>query len=193
MADLAIYLLAISLLLVAARGIFQINVRRDYLHKGRLSVTSVMLQALVFFAYGGFPRLFLRADWPVSYVRSLWRVTGQACIAIGLTVLLMGALWLGLLRSLGRKTDELIVTGPYRLTRNPQVLGCGLYIVGFVILWPSWYAVGWGLAFVPIFHMMVLTEEEHLINAFGEAYKQYCETVPRYLSVPMERLFISLG
>jgi protein-S-isoprenylcysteine O-methyltransferase Ste14 len=27
----------------------------------------------------------------------------------------------------------------------------------------------------------VRTEEEHLLDVFGEEYKQYCERVPRYL------------
>jgi protein-S-isoprenylcysteine O-methyltransferase Ste14 len=33
-------------------------------------------------------------------------------------------------------------------------------------------------------YLMVLTEEEHLRNAHGEGYAQYCERVPRYLGFP---------
>jgi protein-S-isoprenylcysteine O-methyltransferase Ste14 len=30
-------------------------------------------------------------------------------------------------------------------------------------------------------HLMVMTEEEHLREVYGEEYERYCERVPRYL------------
>ena len=44
-----------------------------------------------------------------------------------------------------------------------------------------WYALGWVLIFLVMIHTMVLTEEEHLRNTFGDEYVQYCQRVPRYL------------
>lgn len=29
------------------------------------------------------------------------------------------------------------------LSRNPQIVGFFLAVVGFAIMWPSWYALGW--------------------------------------------------
>ncbi|HSF83938.1 MAG TPA: isoprenylcysteine carboxylmethyltransferase family protein [Anaerolineales bacterium] len=187
MTGLGIYLLAVFLLLVSAIFVLRGFVRRDYSTRGRLSVVVAALQAIVFFVYGGFPALYLPGDWPVSRVRPWLRESGLVCIVTGLGILILGMLWLGLLRSLGRKTTGLIQGGFYRFSRNPQVLGCVLYIVGFVILWPSWYAAGWGLLFLPIIHVMVLTEEEHLLTIFGSDYRSYCERVPRYLGVPKRR------
>jgi len=42
----------------------------------------------------------------------------------------------------------------------------------------------WGLSLMAILHVMVLTEEEHLHNSYGQVYKQYCKRVPRYLGYP---------
>ena len=39
----------------------------------------------------------------------------------------------------------------------------------------------WGLSLMAILHVMVLTEEEHLHNAFGQDYKQYCKGCPAML------------
>ena len=99
----------------------------------------------------------------------------------------IGIYRLGFLRSMGLLTGDLKETSYYRATRNPQVLGCVLYVIGFIILWPSWFALGLGLSLLVILHVMVLTEEEHLHNAYGQAYKQYCNKVPRYLGYPLRR------
>jgi protein-S-isoprenylcysteine O-methyltransferase Ste14 len=184
MVSLPIYLLSISLLFIAAMVILRVFVRRDYHRIGRLSVFSAALQALLFFLYGGFPNIYLSGDWPVSQVVLVLRVIGLTFITIGLSILLFGVYRLGVVRSFGLQTNVLKETGFYRITRNPQILGCVLYVIGFVILWPSWYALGWGLLFMPIIHIMVLTEEEHLLNIYGQDYQQYCKRVPRYLGFP---------
>lgn len=91
--------------------------------------------------------------------------------------------WFGLRRAFGRQVTGLIDRGPYRLSRNPQLVGGSLLILGTVVLWPSWYALGWAVLGGVIGHVMVLTEEEHLRDVFGETYERYCEQVPRYLGL----------
>src|SRR4030043_160950 len=49
--------------------------------------------------------------------------------------------WLGGGRSFGRHVGELVQEGPYRFSRNPQVAGGTLMVVGVALLWPSWYAL----------------------------------------------------
>ena len=180
----SVYLLSAFLLLVAAVIVFRIFVRRDYLRRGRLTVFSSTFQALLFFVYGGFPYIYLPDDWPISHMNSVLRFIGLALITIGLITLLIGMFYLGTVRSLGQQTGILKQSGLYRFTRNPQVLGCGLYIIGFTVLWPSWYALGWAICFIPMIHLMVLTEEEHLRRAHGMEYERYIEGVPRYLGFP---------
>jgi protein-S-isoprenylcysteine O-methyltransferase Ste14 len=178
---LPIYLISISLMIVAAMVVLRVFVRRDYLQRGRLSFLSSALLTLVFFADGGFPSIYLPGDWPVSGVNLPFRVIGLTSLTIGLAILLIGMYRLGILRSIGLQTGVLKETNFYRVSRNPQVLGCVLYVIGFVILWPSWYAMGWGLGLIFVMHIMVLTEEEHLLNTYGQDYEQYCKEVPRYL------------
>jgi protein-S-isoprenylcysteine O-methyltransferase Ste14 len=98
--------------------------------------------------------------------------------------MLVGIYRLGILRAFGLQVDELQESSYYQVSRNPQVLGCVLYVIGFVILWPSWFALGWGLSLLFVLHVMVLTEEGHLRNTFGQDYEAYCNKVPRYLGYP---------
>ena len=96
----------------------------------------------------------------------------------------IGIYHLGILRSFGLQTGALKEISYYRVSRNPQVLGCVLYVIGFFILWPSWYALGWGVSLLVNLHIMVLTEEEHLRNTFSQDYEKYCQNVPRYIGFP---------
>lgn len=52
-------------------------------------------------------------------------------------------LWFGLRLAFGLEVTMLIQTGPYRLSRNPQLVGGALLAVAKVNLWQLWYAVGW--------------------------------------------------
>jgi protein-S-isoprenylcysteine O-methyltransferase Ste14 len=183
MSILAVYLLSLALLTGVSLLVLRLFVRRDYLRKGSLSVPSAILQALVFFAYGGFPSIYLPPTWPASQVTLLLRVIGLASLSIGLAIMFVGIYRLGLVRSLGLQTGILKDSNFNQITRNPQVLGCVLYVIGFVILWPSWFALGWGSSLIAIMHVMVLTEEEHLRNYYCQEYKRYCKRVPRYLGI----------
>ena len=82
------------------------------------------------------------------------------------------------------KVKGLVQSGPYRVTRNPQLVGGSLLVIGVVVLWPSCCALGWVVLYGVVAHMMVLTEEEHLRDVFGEEYERYCGRVPRYLGIP---------
>jgi protein-S-isoprenylcysteine O-methyltransferase Ste14 len=91
--------------------------------------------------------------------------------------------WLGIGRSFGRPAAVLHTSGPYRWSRNPQILGGTLMVVGVAWMWPSAYALGWVLLWAALAHWMIITEEEHLGRTLGDAYRQYCARVPRYFGI----------
>lgn len=178
-------LYAISFVLLLSSGIviFRFLVPRDYRTRGRLSPIITFLQALLFFVYGGFPYIYLPENWPATEVSGYLYYVGLFLLLAGLVLLLYGMVQLGILRSLGRGSPELNQSGIYKTSRNPQAIACGFYVIGFLILWPSWYAVGWVLLYLVLIQMMVLAEETHLRNVHGEAYREYCTQVPRYFRV----------
>ncbi len=178
---LTVYLMSALLLLVAAFATFRVFVRCDYQRKGRLTPFSMCIETVIFFLWGGFPYIYSPSDWPAVHVGPLLKVTGWVSLALGLAIMFTAMAALGLRRSLGQEANVLKQSGFYRVSRNPQILGCALYGIGFAVLWPSWYALGWVVLFVAIAHTMILTEEEHLRDVHGEEYVRYCERVPRYV------------
>jgi protein-S-isoprenylcysteine O-methyltransferase Ste14 len=180
-----VYIISAFLLVIAALVVFRVFVRRDYQQKGRLTRLSGFLELLIWGLYMSFPYLYNPPEWAWFWSRDVpvstpLRVIGVACIGVGLVLAFGTMAWFGMRRALGLEVNALIQIGPYRVTRNPQIVGGSLLVVGSTLLWPSWYALGWVVLYVIVAHTMVLTEEEHLRAVFGQGYERYCEGVPRY-------------
>lgn len=186
---LTVYLISAFLLPVAAFVVFRVLCRRDYQRRGQLGPFSAFLELLIWALYIGFPYIYNPPDWPSFWAldahSSALRVIGFVCITVGLALAFITMFWFGLRRAFGLQVNELIQAGPYRLTRNPQIVGGSLLVIGSSVQWPSWYALGWAILYGAIAHMMILTEEEHLLDVYGEEYERYCERVPRYLGFPL--------
>lgn len=177
----AIYIASASILLSSGFLIFRVVIRRDYQRNGRLTPLSAALESILFFLLGTSAYIFVPGDWPTVHARVVNMIFGWSCIICGLGAAIIAISQLGLSRSFGINANMLKQTSFYRLTRNPQVLGFVIAVIGFVILWPSWYAVGWAAQFLILAHVAVVTEEEHLRNRYGNEYSAYCKRVPRYI------------
>jgi protein-S-isoprenylcysteine O-methyltransferase Ste14 len=187
--QLTVYFVSVFLLLVGSFLAFRVFVRRDYQRKGRLTLFSSFLELLIWALYMSFPYTYNPPDWPWFWsqdtqVSSVLWVLGFASVTIGLVLTFITMFWFGLRRAFGLEVNELIRTGPYRVTRNPQIMGGSLLVIGSAMQRPSWYGLGWAILYGAIAHMMVLTKEEHLRNTRGEEYERYCQRVPRYLGFP---------
>ena len=181
MRNFFLYSAALFLLLIAGLVILRIFARRSYRDHGRLTPTIAFIQALLFFVYGGFPTFYLPKTWPDVDAQPWLHGIGLAMLVIGLGFLFSGIFQLSLRSSVGRGAPVLKWRGMYSVSRNPQALACGLYVLGFAILWPSGYAAGWALLYPILIHTMILTEEEHLARLYAQDYLDYCQQVPRYL------------
>jgi len=190
--ETVIYFLAVALLTAFTFVSFRVAVRREYQRRGRLTFLISLLEVLVIVLYLGFPYLYNPPEWvtPWSHkvpVSEPLRTIGRVCIAVGLVLSVGTGLWFGLLRAFGVQVKGLIQNGPYRVTRNPQLVFFSPVVLGCVVLWPSWYAVGWAALYGFVLHTMILTEEEHLRAVFGEEYARYCRRVPRYVGLWWKR------
>ncbi len=175
-----------GLLLIFAYGVFRLIVRRDYITKGRLSKLSSSLQLIVFLGFFSSGYLFNPPEWICFWRLSASSFSGLSVasffvICFGFLVAFGTMLWFGIGRAFGVHPDGLKKAGPYKISRNPQIIGGFLLVTGTSMQWPSLYAIGWILMYAIITHWMIITEEEYLHRVFGEEYEAYCAEVPRYL------------
>jgi protein-S-isoprenylcysteine O-methyltransferase Ste14 len=124
---------------------------------------------------------------------SIWQGTlvGRAMFLVGIVLAaigMVGRIWC-LTYSSGYKSSELVIHGPYSVSRNP------LYFFSFIGL------IGIGLAtetitltlfliafFALVYPAVIAGEEEFLRGKFGEPYAEYCRRTPRF--VPNRSLFV---
>ena len=77
---------------------------------------------------------------------------------------------------------QLVVRGPYRFVRNPMISGVVFALVGEAMVLASAPHALWAITFLGINLVGIpLLEEPFLLNRFGEAYREYCRHVPRFL------------
>jgi protein-S-isoprenylcysteine O-methyltransferase Ste14 len=75
----------------------------------------------------------------------------------------------------------LVTDGIFGRLRNPMYVGATLFLAGLSILLASDWMLVMTIIFVPVIHFGVVKREERYLTAkFGEAYRHYMETVPRY-------------
>ena len=113
-------------------------------------------------------------------------VVGVALIAVGLGL----GLWtLRLFIRIGKgtlapwdPTRRLVVDGPYRLVRNPMITGVLAILFGEAALFGSVGLLVWAALFFAInTAYFVRSEEPGLERRFGEEYRAYRRSVPRWL------------
>lgn len=81
-----------------------------------------------------------------------------------------------------KPTQALVVSGPYKLTRNPMYLG----LLWVYIAAALWLGLAWALILVPLLvlavqRLAIAKEERYLERAFGDTYRQYQAHVRRWI------------
>jgi len=79
-------------------------------------------------------------------------------------------------------TKHLVVTGLYRLVRNPMYVAVVSVIFGQGLLMGNFRILAYGGLVWLVFHLFVLVYEEPTLRAtYGPEYEQFCAAVPRWL------------
>lgn len=116
-----------------------------------------------------------------------WNTTWDVIAFLILLVASMGRVWASAYIS-GRKNRDLVVGGPYSITRNPLYFFSFLGYVGIGLAFQSLVMAGaFAVAFFLTHWATILAEEKKLRGIFGETFDEYCRQVPRF--VPRVRNF----
>lgn len=180
------YLIAAFILILFSFITFRVIVRNDYLKKGRLTLVSTSMEFLIFALHANFMYLFLPVRWPnIPSIPEnvILRTISIVLIIIGFLIVAVGMSGLGYGRTMGHGKKILKTNGLYKYSRNPQLIGYGMILIAFVVLYLSWFSIGWFIIYLVIAYFMVKTEEEFLANNYAEEYQKYCNDVPRLIKL----------
>jgi protein-S-isoprenylcysteine O-methyltransferase Ste14 len=125
-------------------------------------------------------------QWPMPFIAhdtALW--VGLAFVAVGLVMALMSIITM--LRGHGAvntnlQSSALVVSGIYRISRNPMYVALTLMYIGFAIS----MSLPWSLILLPFILIFIQTvviarEEASLEKTFGQPYTDYKARVRRWL------------
>ncbi|HNY38834.1 MAG TPA: isoprenylcysteine carboxylmethyltransferase family protein [Bryobacteraceae bacterium] len=101
----------------------------------------------------------------------------------GFILLFAGRFELGQSFRIGRpkESTNLQMAGLFRVSRNPMYLGVYATLLASVLRTLNPVLLVLGAFIVAVHHRIVLAEEAHLREAFGEEYSEYCRRVRRYI------------
>jgi protein-S-isoprenylcysteine O-methyltransferase Ste14 len=81
-----------------------------------------------------------------------------------------------------KPTPEIVLSGPYRFTRNPMYLGMTCIQIGLgLALNNLWISLLAAFSLLAVHFIAVLPEERYLAEKFGDTYRGYLLKVRRYL------------
>ena len=111
-----------------------------------------------------------------------WAGVGLGVVFVLLTTWVFRSIGKNITDTVVTRADHTLVTsGPYRWVRHPFYVAFALGIVSVSIQTASWYfALTGGLAFVLIV-VRTRTEEEKLIERFGEKYQEYMKRTGKFV------------
>jgi len=178
----ALTLVALTLLGVVCRRMLA----RDRELVGR---TSNLTSKLIWITYVGFTSLVAgvawQGVWPLDLPQGMISAIGAVCLVLGLALVVAGlTAFSSLARATGRDQSRLTCSGVYRWTRNPQNVGWALGLLGIALLGRSGLALMLAAAFWLLFWAYLPTEEKHLERLFGDEWRAYAASTPRFFGWP---------
>jgi protein-S-isoprenylcysteine O-methyltransferase Ste14 len=77
---------------------------------------------------------------------------------------------------------KLVVQGMYKYARNPMYIGVLFILIGEAFFFASLLLSIYTVLMFMCFHLFVVVYEEPALRAkFGDSYRKYCDSVPRWI------------
>lgn len=111
----------------------------------------------------------------IGIIYGIWSIIVQNAIGKG------GPVEIGNIE-ISPKTENLVVSGPYKNTRNPMLFGTFLIYLAFALYLNSiTSAVFVSVIFVFMLMVVVKMEEKRLLKDFGNQYEEYRKKVSKFI------------
>lgn len=129
--------------------------------------------------------------WPYAPASVVLCVVGVLLAVVGLALSIYSIIYMRIVgkgnpfdaynHEVAPRTQHLMTGGPYRLSRNPMLVGIYIYDVGILVwLWSALPLLVF-LVEVILLTIQVRSEEKRLEKDFGQDYLDYKKRVRRYL------------
>jgi protein-S-isoprenylcysteine O-methyltransferase Ste14 len=140
-----------------------------------------LLTAMLFMICMAFYSIFL----PLN-VGTTWFYAGLPVYLLGLAFIITA-----MLAFIALPADKPNTTGLYRISRHPMYLGIFLMYIGIGIASASWVYLLLALLYLATYrNAYMIPEERFCCEKFGDVYRKYINSTPRWLGMPKSLLNI---
>lgn len=80
-----------------------------------------------------------------------------------------------------QRSGRLATSGPYARMRHPQYVGFVIIMFGFLLQWPTLLTLIMFPILVLTYSFLAVSEEKDAVARFGEAYRSYMSSTPRFI------------
>jgi len=111
---------------------------------------------------------------------------GTVWLYVGLPICAL-ALLMGFMGGIAFATaplDEPITRGFYRISRHPMYFSGFLLYLGIAIACASWIFLVCAMVWIVSMHFGTFPEERELLEKYGDAYRKYMDSTPRWIGIP---------
>jgi protein-S-isoprenylcysteine O-methyltransferase Ste14 len=165
-------------MIVSTKGDYKMNPKNDH--------ASVVINPFLIYIAGGLCAFFLQRVFPLPFIpQAEARIIGVIIMIVNLILGLTAVRNMFAAKtslSPYRPTTALVLSGPYRFSRNPIYIGLTLLYIGLV----TYLQLPWGLVFLPVVIWLItiwviVPEEKYLEQKFGSEYLNYKSMVRRWV------------
>jgi protein-S-isoprenylcysteine O-methyltransferase Ste14 len=111
-----------------------------------------------------------------------WISVGVGILSLGLIIWMFRSIGTGITPTVAtRKEHRLSTSGPYRWIRHPLYTFGTLAFLSLGLIADSWFMVLLAVLGFILLSLRTPTEEAHLIEKFGNEYREYMKRTGRYL------------
>ncbi len=162
------------------------RIRADHRRLGRRSKQTAALVWIVWLLHGALT-FYAAAEslWPLPLGGRVLGPPGAALLVLGTGIFVAGIVSFRSWKRLsGLEKDELVRSGIYRWSRNPQNVGWGLMLLGAALLGGSGAALLLVVVFWVSFRLYLVVEERHLARTYAGKYRHYQARTARFWGRP---------
>jgi len=178
----AIYFVAIVIEMVIRAPLNQRR-KREKMSEQRITSLEKIMLGLLFIGMFFVPIIYASSNWLdfANYMLPTWaRWLGVMLITGALFIFWRAHADLGINWSPSleiREKHELITRGIYSVIRHPMYASQWLWVIAQPLLLPNWIAGFLDLlVFIPFYFLRVKTEEQMMLDSFGDQYREYMKT-----------------
>ena len=120
-------------------------------------------------------------DSKLHVLQSIFGIVGIFLLFLGIVGRMYATLYIGGMKNEGNDGHSFINDGAYSICRNPLYLFSFIAFVGLLFIKGQILLIIFGImGYLIIYRITILNEEVFLSNKFGDRYREFLKTTPRF-------------